>query len=904
MAKRSQRRLVRYEKDQAGCMWGLISMFDFRSGRSTRKLLSDRRRGIRQAVGAGYSKSKLDSLTNFDEKCQGIYDGEESETAAVDAGKTSVKELMEEEMFCEHDLKKQMSSPEVEPKESDSEHGHVKKNPKPTNKTSKRLYDIHACKLNAAENLGPENSCHQVSEQKTSNNLDLEVTAEELCDQIHQRSTGCVKHDWHEDLEMHSTQTCSIFEEKISEAIKVLLNHKFSNGKNTMEDGKVHHSREFMDALQTLSSNKELFLKLQRDPNSLLVKHIQELDDAQLEKPQNSKSVVRSSLLDKELGVRNSQTESNLSSSLQSHYNLGNKEQSERIASQFSFTEIKRKLKHVMGKERNGIPSDGITHKFSCEHQNSGHGDGGGGRENAGLGSPNRNHFYSKRFSRLSNGRKKEDKIDKLKDAETTIGNETVGYPEQRVSNIYIEAKKHLLEMLTNGDEIEDSSSWQLPKSLGRILSLPEFNFSPSRSPGREEEHSFRTAQLRSSPCNNFHMVNESTWRLIQENHVSHLGPSSHNLECQSCITDANPDDKEQIPNPNHDGSNGLNHGDAVEETPCSMSDVMSSEAGVEIVKTTDTVFLEESKTLEVLAAGSSIIRDDENSHTAEVPDQQKYAQCLKMDSFEEDQSLSSPLASPSSTSIAKKVEDLESANERPEWSSPVSVLEPLFSEDDISPASTKSLAVEPPMRPLQIHLEEQVSCAVDQGICARTCMEDEESTFEYVEAVLLGSDLNWDEFLLRWLSSNQLLDPSLFDEVELFSNCSCHDQKLLFDCTNEVLTELCERYFGYFQWVSFAKQNILPVPRGKNLIQEVWEGVEWHLLLHPPPFSLDQIVRKDVAKTGKWMDLRFDIESIGIDIGEAILEELMEDTVLSLVKQCPENEFSAIPVELKPEGK
>uniref|UniRef100_A0A5B6ZKH6 DUF4378 domain-containing protein n=1 Tax=Davidia involucrata TaxID=16924 RepID=A0A5B6ZKH6_DAVIN len=939
MEKRSQRCPVRYEKDQAGCIWGLISIFDFRYGRSTRKLLSDRRRGIRQAVGAGYSRSKLNTLTNYDERFQGIYDGEESETAAADAGKTSVKELMEEEMFSEHDLKKQMSIAEVELKESDSEHkGSVKKSRKRKNKKSKRSCDnVH--ELNAAENLGPENSCHQVSEQKASNNLNLEVIAEELCDQIHQKSTSCVEHGWHEDLEMQSNQTFSVFEEKLNEAIKVLVNQKFTNGKNLMEDGKIHHSRELMDALQTLSSNKELFLKLQRDPNSLLVKHIQDLEDAHLEKNQNSKSVSRSNLSDKEVGnsrpselvnrkqhnffrrksksqernplkgnencqpsnrivilkpgpsgMRNSQTESN-SSSLQSHYSLGNKDQSERIASQFSFTEIKRKLKHAMGKERHRIPSDGITHRFPYERQNSGNGDREVGGENGGWGSPNRNHFYNERFSGLSIGSKREDKIDKPKDAETSMGNGTVEYPEQRVSNIYIEAKKHLSEMLSNGDEIEDSSSWQLPKTLGRILSLPEFNFSPICSPGREEEPSFVTTQMRLSPCNNFHMANENTWQLIQENRISHLGSSSQNLESQSCITDDNPDDKEQAPNSNHDGSNGYNHANA---------DKMSSEADVKIVKTTDTVFSEESKTLEVSAAGSSITRDDENSDTAEVSDEQKSAQCLKLDSFEEDKSLSSPLASPSNSSIAKKVEDLESANERPEWPSPVSVLEPLFSDDDISPASTKSLAVEPPMQPLRIHLEEQVSSAVDQGICARTCMEDEESSFEYVEAVLLGSGLNWDEFLLRWLSSEQLLDSSLFDEVELFSNRSCHDQKLLFDCTNEVLTEVCERYFGYSPWVSFVKQNIRPVPKGKNLIREVWEGVEWCLLLQPPPRTLDQIVRKDMAKTGTWMDLRFDIESIGIEMGEDILEELMEDTILSFVNECPENEFSVLPVELK----
>ncbi|KAA8516056.1 hypothetical protein F0562_019235 [Nyssa sinensis] len=289
MAKRSQRRTVRYEKDQAGCMWGLISIFDFRNGQSTRKLLSDRRRAIRQAVGAGYSRSKPNKLTNLDEKSQGISDDEESETMEDNAGKTSVKELMEEEMLGEQDPKKQMSSAEVETRESDSGHeGPVKKSRKPTNKTSKRLRDMHAFDLNVAENLGPQNSCHEVSEQKTSNNTDLEVIVEELYREIHQKSSSCGKRDLHEDLDVQPNQAYSIFEEKLREAIKVFVNQKSTTGKNLTKDGKIHQSKELMDVLHTLSSNKELFLKLLKDPNSMLVKHIQDLEDAKIEKEQNS----------------------------------------------------------------------------------------------------------------------------------------------------------------------------------------------------------------------------------------------------------------------------------------------------------------------------------------------------------------------------------------------------------------------------------------------------------------------------------------------------------------------------------------------------------------------------------------------------------------------------------------
>lgn len=181
----------------------------------------------------------------------------------------------------------------------------------------------------------------------------------------------------------------------------------------------------------------------------------------------------------------------------------------------------------------------------------------------------------------------------------------------------------------------------------------------------------------------------------------------------------------------------------------------------------------------------------------------------------------------------------------------------------------------------MQIHFEERVSSDVDQAVCIRTSLEDEESAFEYVEAVLLGSGLNWDEYLLSWLSSDQLLDPSLFDEVELFSSRSSHEQKLLFDCTDKVLKEVCERYFGR----SFVKQNIRPVPKGMNLINEVWKGVEWHILQHPAPHSLDQLIRKDMSKPGTWMDLCFETDHIVIELEKLILEEVVEDTILSFDK-------------------
>ena len=55
-----------------------------------------------------------------------------------------------------------------------------------------------------------------------------------------------------------------------------LANQVRLNGKDLPEDGQFLSSRELMKALQVISSDKQLFLK--QDPNSHLLKYIQELE--------------------------------------------------------------------------------------------------------------------------------------------------------------------------------------------------------------------------------------------------------------------------------------------------------------------------------------------------------------------------------------------------------------------------------------------------------------------------------------------------------------------------------------------------------------------------------------------------------------------------------------------------
>ena len=101
--------------------------------------------------------------------------------------------------------------------------------------------------------------------------LDLYSIMEELYGQIHRKSFTYGRHDHHGEINVQPepVEKYPASEEKLSEATKAFISQKFATGT----------TKEFTDALQTLNSNKELFLKLIQDPNSLLMKHIKKLLD-------------------------------------------------------------------------------------------------------------------------------------------------------------------------------------------------------------------------------------------------------------------------------------------------------------------------------------------------------------------------------------------------------------------------------------------------------------------------------------------------------------------------------------------------------------------------------------------------------------------------------------------------
>ncbi|GLT84612.1 hypothetical protein SLE2022_028330 [Rubroshorea leprosula] len=931
MAKKSQRRAVRSGKERFGCMGGLISMFDFRQGRSTQRLLADRRRGNKHAGGAGNRGNKQEN-TYPSETCQGTVDGEI--TTMIDVCKPSVKKLIEEEMSTEQDSK--IENAEVEAKQCDSGHGDNRRKSHRRGKKSRKKSCDDISDVDAAEKVGSEGLCHRKSEHQAMNGLDMSNVMEELCRHIHQKSISCVEHEQPVELHMEPVQKSPGFEQKLSEAIKFLVSQKLTDENVHVEDGELRTSKDLVDALQILSSDEELFLKLLRDPNSLLVRYVQDLPDAEVKKGE-SKSVAGSDISKEQLinprqsdelvnrkhhnffrrkvrsqgrdtsngskisetsnkivilkpgpaALQNPEIGSNLNRrpSTESHYVIrSNREPSEKVSSHFFLSEIKRKLKHAMGMEQQRTSIGGFSKRSSVERQNAAR--SGWVKEYAGMNSPTKDHFFIERIARPS--------TDRLKDHEINSKHETADFCKQKVSSIYIEAKKHLFEMLNNGNQNADCSSRKVQKTLGRMLSLPDYNSSPVGSPGRNRELGFLTAKMRLTTPDTSPVVNENK----QHNHVSHLSQTTNNSENKQCISDDSNNNEVQDDKFNLCISDQCGNDNRMDETFCSIGDQMSSRDAVEIFEVAETIVQVECKLLDTFPEPDTFsdTRDDRNVDIGVCAEKQD-PQCSKQ-TREEDEPPASLLASPPHSLVTIKVEYPERITDIQERPSPVSVLEPLFTEDVISPASTRSHSAETAIQPLRIQFEGYGPSPAGQGNQTKACMDNEKTVFKYIKAVLQASNLNWDELYIKSLSSDLLLDSNVLDEVEFCPNQLFHDQNLLFDCVNEVLMEICGHYMGCSPWVSFVKPNVRPIPNMKNTIQEVMDGVYWHLLPMPLSRTLDQIVKKDMGKTGTWLDLRHDTESFGVEMGEAILEDLMEE-IISCTTANSEGEHSVLPAWL-----
>lgn len=158
--------------------------------------------------------------------------------------------------------------------------------------------------------------------------------------------------------------------------------------------------------------------------------------------------------------------------------------------------------------------------------------------------------------------------------------------------------------------------------------------------------------------------------------------------------------------------------------------------------------------------------------------------------------------------------------------------------------------------------------------------LDDKYARDSFIKAVLEASELLSEENLQIWYTEKPLLDVSVLAKVGN-SYCLTDDAVLLFDCVEEVLLEIKNKFFGIGPWVAFLKHNVRPAPVGRHLVQEVAKGID-SLVGDEFPNTLEQVMMKDLD-SGSWLDLRHDSESVVVELWDGLLDDLLEEMIFDL---------------------
>ncbi|KAG5382680.1 hypothetical protein IGI04_034150, partial [Brassica rapa subsp. trilocularis] len=209
-----------YESYKSGCGWKLINFFDFRQVKSGNKRLSSDKKFTRDSAGNVYTKSQLDLLKRLHERCQ-CHD-----------------RIVEGESPCKSKTRRRSLSSEREDESYE---------PKPVHGLLER-------EIKRIKNLR-EATSESPDKQKQSSSSEIENTN----DKDLKNGRDCRKSS---EINL---QVC------VNEAAETLICSKAE------EKGK-DRSKQFMEALDILSSNKELFITLLQDPNSFSAKKGQDLE--------------------------------------------------------------------------------------------------------------------------------------------------------------------------------------------------------------------------------------------------------------------------------------------------------------------------------------------------------------------------------------------------------------------------------------------------------------------------------------------------------------------------------------------------------------------------------------------------------------------------------------------------
>ncbi|XP_022928974.1 uncharacterized protein LOC111435714 isoform X2 [Cucurbita moschata] len=146
---------------------------------------------------------------------------------------------------------------------------------------------------------------------------------------------------------------------------------------------------------------------------------------------------------------------------------------------------------------------------------------------------------------------------------------------------------------------------------------------------------------------------------------------------------------------------------------------------------------------------------------------------------------------------------------------------------------------------------------------------------------LLQVSKQNWNELSLDCQSS-AWLQTSFTDKVKMFSSQLCGDCVLLFDYFNEVLEDVFHCYIRCSPWLSPYKAHIQAPNKESAFYHEVMQHLDWPLLQQHPPQTLNHLCLRDL-RSRTWINCSTETEDVVTIIAESVLKELIIESVVYL---------------------
>lgn len=301
-------------KDFPGCMGGLLNLFDFNQAHNGRRLLTEKRHGNGLEAPRNSLDVSLETPPSSEVKNEDIpyaYEMSKVPTTRKKASGMPMKTLIAQEMSKEKGSKRRTPSViarlmglDAMPVESVSVQ-HIK------------AAEIHPQKNNSGNQKQWPKSPHdaqffqkhlKVPASRPVKEYSLPKPYEQPIDHTDQRNFyGSLPFRDHpqekqlqefkkqfaawqaskiqdhsksvqpDELKMQLAEKQMLVCEKLNEEKMALVHESVINSQHLATDEELQSSKEFLNALEVLQSNKELFLKFLQEPNSLLEKHPQDI---------------------------------------------------------------------------------------------------------------------------------------------------------------------------------------------------------------------------------------------------------------------------------------------------------------------------------------------------------------------------------------------------------------------------------------------------------------------------------------------------------------------------------------------------------------------------------------------------------------------------------------------------